>query len=200
MVQHIHSITALLLFFIPVTLWGQIKVTSEKIENQELLDFFRFEGIQYEKMSFTSKEQKIKTFRLSVKEIWDGKIMKDSTVFDNSNAFGNIRITIDDTIFTMRVISKLTEDSKLKMQFAFPGFSITRNFDATNSNGYSLRNAIETETVEFGKKFYALVYMLPYQKDGIGYYCAVEASGKEIETWGKEFGIKHYLVFEIIFE
>jgi len=31
-------------------------------------------------------------------------------------------------------------------------------------------------------------------------WCAVENSGKETENWGKEFGIKHYLVFEMIFE
>ena len=29
---------------------------------------------------------------------------------------------------------------------------------------------------------------------------AVDNSGKNIDTWGKEFGIKHYLVFEMKFE
>ena len=53
---------------------------------------------------------------------------------------------------------------------------------------------------EFGKNFHLLVYMLPHAKDGMKYYCAVEGSGKEIETWGKEFDIQHYLVFEMKFE
>ena len=189
----------------PFILWGQIKVTSEEVENQDLSDYFSFERIEYQKLIFTSKELKDKTFRLSVKEIWDGEVTKDSTVIDSKNVLGNrpgydyLKI-IGDTIFTMRVISKLTEDCKLKMQFSFPLFGTTQSFDAISSIDYSLRKAVETKTVEFGKKFYVLVYMLPYEKDGMKHWCAVEASGKEIETWGKEFGIKHYLVFEMIFE
>ena len=197
------AITVLLLLLIPYISWGQIKVISEEIKNQELLDFFRFEGYQYEKLSFSSKELKGKTFRLSVKEIWDGEITKDSTVIESRNTFPDgfeFIITIEDTIFTMRTISKLTEDCKLKMQFRIPSATITRNFDAISSTEYSLRKAIKKETVEFGEEFYALVYMLPYEKDNIKQYCAVEASGKEILTWGKEFGIKHYLVFEMIFQ
>ena len=206
MVQYIYSITVFLFLFIPFTLWGQIKVISEKVENQELVDFFRFERIQYEKLSFTSKELKGKTFRLSVKEIWDGEVTKDSTFFDSRNADNNLppgytfTVSINDTISTMRVISKMTEDCKLKMQFSFAGCSLTKNFDAISSNDYSLRKAIERKTVEFGRKFYAFVYMLPYEKDNMKHYCAVETSGKEIETWGKEFGIKHYLIFEMIIE
>ena len=197
------AITVLLLLFIPFISWGQIKVISEEVENQELLDFFRFEKIQYEKLSFTSKELKGKTFRLSAKEIWDGEIKKDSTVVASRTTLPSgyeILITINDTIFTMRAISKLTEDCKLRMQFSIPSATCTSSFNAICSNEYSLRKAIEKETVEFGEKFYALVYMLPYEKDNIKHYCAVEASGKDIEIWGKEFGIKHYLVFEMIFE
>ena len=64
---------------------------------------------------------------------------------------------------------------------------------------------METDTIEIGKKSYLLVYMLPYETEieNVGImqqYCAVENSGKEIETWGKEFGIKHYLIFEIKFD
>lgn len=56
------------------------------------------------------------------------------------------------------------------------------------------------EKIEYGKKFYLLAYILPYENEGTKYWCAVENSGKDIENWGKEFGIKHYLVFEMIFE
>jgi hypothetical protein len=52
----------------------------------------------------------------------------------------------------------------------------------------------------FDEKFYLLAYILPYEKDGTKYWCAVESSGKDIENWGKEFNIEHYLVFEMLFE
>ena len=41
--------------------------------------------------------------------------------------------------------------------------------------------------------------LLPYEKDGYKQYCAVESSDIEIESWGKEFGIKHYILFEMNF-
>ncbi len=183
---------------------SQIKVTFEDVENQELLDFFGFEKIQYQKINFTSKELGNKSYQLSVKEVWDGKITKDSILLDSKKNFDGLAPdyfkVAGDTIFKMRVISKRTEGNKLKMEFMFPRFIISREFDATPSNDYSLRTVVNPKPVEFGKKFYTLVYMLPYEKDSIKYYCAVEASGKDIETWGKEFGIKHYLIFEMKFE
>ena len=197
------SITVLIFLFSPLTLQGQVRVVPEKVETRELSDFFAFENIQYQKVKFVGKKLKDKTYQLSVKEIWDGKITKDSVIFNSRTLFDGMPErfkTVGNTSLTMRVISKLTEENKLKMEFHFPGFSIVRNFNAISSTSYSLRYAISTDTVDFGKNFYVLVYMLPYEKDNMKYYCAVERSGKEIENWGKEFGIKHYLVFEMKFE
>ena len=162
----IYSITALSLLFIPFISWGQVKVTSETseiFENQEALsDFFRLEGIEYQKLVLTSKELQNKTYQLSVKEIWDGIITKDSLIVD-SKVLPDFVKTVGDTIFTMRVISKFAEN-KLKMDFIFPQFSTKREFDATfldKHSPYSLRKVVGTETVEFDKKFYLMVYMLP---------------------------------------
>ena len=202
----IYSITALLLLFIPFASWGQVKVTSEIseiFENQEtLLDFFRLEDIEYEKLIFTGKDLRNKTYQLSVKEIWNGIIMKDSTIVD-TKMFPDFLKTVGDTIFSLRVISKFTDEHKLKMSFMFPRFSTKREFDATfldKFSTYSLRKVVGTETVEFDKKFYLMVYMLPYVSGNTRQYCAVENSGEEIESWGEKFGIKHYLVFEMKFE
>lgn len=201
--KNINSIIVLLI--IPLTLMGQINVSSVEIESEELQDFFTFEKIGYKNLNFSGKELKDKTYELSVKEIWDGIVTKDSIILDSKTFFKDQNTpsyleTINDTIFTIRVISKLTDENKLKMQFTFPYFSITREFDAIFSNDYSLRSAMGSELVQLGEKFSFLVYMLPYEKDGMKYYCAVESSGKKIETWGKEFGIKHYLIFEMKFE
>ena len=200
----IRSITALFFLFLPFTLWGQVKVSYKHAENQELMDYFRLEGIQYMKLSFTGKELENKTYQMWVKEIWDGEIKMESPIVISSAMQGN-RKTVGDSTLNIRIVSKLTADNKLNMDFHFPSFSTSRSFDATSSNIYSLRSAMGTDTIKIGKKSYILVYMLPYEKEigngsVIRQYCAVEDSGKEIETWGKEFGIKHYLVFEMKFE
>ena len=41
--------------------------------------------------------------------------------------------------------------------------------------------------------------ILPYEKDGFKYFCAVDNSGIDVENWGKEFGIEHYIIFEMKF-
>jgi len=196
-------VAAMCFFIIPFTLCGQVKATFKQVENQELFDFFRLEKIEYINLSITGDELKNKSYHMSVKEIWDGEIKLETDIVDSKRLpFGK---TLSDTILNIRIISKLTNEDKLKMDFHFPTFSTQRNFDATSSNIYSLRSAMATDTIEIGKKSYLLVYMLPYETviENVGVmrqYCAVENSGKEIETWGKEFGIKHYLVFEIKFD
>lgn len=171
-------------------------------ENRELRDILQFEGIEYLKLNFTGKDMVDKSYHLSVKEIWNGEIKNDTTIIDSKSIPIQQFQKINDTTFKITIISKLTIDNQLKMTFKLPRFSITKKFDAVHSDDYSLRNvaeAMETD-IKYGEKFYLLAYILPYEKDGSKYWCAVESSGKDIEKWGKEFGIEHYLVFEMLFE
>ena len=182
---------------------SEITMTSEySSDNSEIRDIMQFEGIEYLKLSFKGKELADKSYHLTVKEIWDGEVKTDSVIIDSKKIqFEQFQI-VNDSILNLKIISKLTTGNKLKMTFKFPRFSTTRIFDAIKSEDYSLRNVAEASgtKIKYGEKFYLLAYILPYEKDGAKYWCAVESSGKDIENWGKEFGIKHYLVFEMIFE
>lgn len=182
---------------------GLRMISDYSSENPELSDILQFEGIEYLKLKFIGQELKSKSYKLTVKEIWDGKIVRDTTVF-NSKSIGIKQFeTVNDTILNMKVISKLTPNNKLRMTFKFPRFSITKEYDAIETDEYSLRNIAEESNMEIGydKKFYLLAYILPYQReDGSKSWCEVGTSGKDIENWGKKFGIKHYLLFEMEFE
>ena len=182
---------------------SEIKMTSDYgSDNSEIRDILQFEGIHYLKLSFTGKELADKSYHLSVKEIWNGEIKSDSTIMNSAKIGIKQFEKVNDTILNIKVLSKFTSDKNLKMTFKFPRFSTTRKFDAVNTEDYSLRNVAEASGTEikYGEKFYLLAYILPYEKEGYKYYCAVESSGKDIENWGNEFGIEHYLVFEMIFE
>jgi len=182
---------------------NKIKMVSDYgSDNSEIRDILQFEGIEYLKLNFSGKELADKTYHLSVKEIWNGEIKSDSTIINSAKMPYDQLKKVNDTIFKLKVISKLTNENKLKMTFKFPRFSITREFDAIKSEDYSLRNVAGASDVDitYNEKFYLLAYILPYEKDGAKYWCAVESSGKDIENWGKEFGIEHYLVFEMIFK
>lgn len=171
-------------------------------DNPEIRDILQFEGIEYFKLSFTGKDLANKSYHLSVKEVWNGKIKSDSTIINSAEMPAPQFQKINDTIFKLKVISKLMDNNKLKVTFKFPRFSTTREFDAVKSKDYSLRNVAKANAtnIKYNEKFYLLAYILPYEKDRYKYYCAVESSGKDIESWGKEFEIEHYLIFEMIFE
>ncbi|WP_432412980.1 hypothetical protein [Rasiella sp. SM2506] len=180
-----------------------ITMTSEYLsENEDVSDLMFFEGVAFYNMKFTGADLKGSTFKLTAKEIWNGKLKKETVVTNSATIDVPGLEKLKDTVFDFKVISKVTSDNKLKMSFKFPRFGRTMEFDAIKSDDYSLRNIAETfkEDIIKGEKFYLMAYILPYEKDGAKYWCAVENSGKDIENWGKKFGIKHYLVFEMCFD
>ena len=178
-------------------------ISKYSSDNTEIRDILKFEGIEYLKLKFTGKELPEKKYHLTVKEIWDGKIIRDTTVFDSKTVAFEQFQKVNDTTLTVKVMSKLTEDNKLRMTFRFPRFEVTKEYDAIQSDDYSLRNIAEESSLEIGydKKFYLLAYILPYIKeDGSKSWCEIGTNGEDIEKWGEKFGIKHYLLFEMTFE
>jgi hypothetical protein len=177
--------------------------TQYSTKDSELGDVLSFEGIDYMKLKFSGDSLIGKSYHLTIKEIWDGIVVRDTTVI-NSRTIGIKQFeTLNDSIFNMTIISKLDEDNKLKMTFRFPRFSIQKKFDAIDSDDYSLRNLADESNLEisYNKKFYLLGYILPYEReDGSKSWCEVGSSGEDIENWGQKFGIKHYLLFEMKFE
>ncbi len=194
---------------ITITVFGQSAdnklrmIANHASDNEEIRDILQFEGIEYLKLKFIGKDLKNKSYALSVKEIWDGKIVRDTIVFDSKSIGIKQFEKVNDTVLNFKVIAKRTHQDKLKMTFKFPRFAITKEYDATNSNEYSLRNIAAESHLEIGynKKFYLLAYILPYERqDGSKSWCEVGTSGKDIDKWGEKFGIKHYLLFEMLFE
>ncbi|WP_178984609.1 hypothetical protein [Winogradskyella helgolandensis] len=185
------------------TVSGLKMETEYASDIEEVSDILSFEGIDYMRLKFSGEQLKGKSYRLSVKEIWDGKIVSDTAVMDSRSIGVKQFETLSDTVFKMKVISKHTEDNKLKMTFKFPRFSVNKTYEAIDSENYSLRNLGDESNLEisYNKSFYLLAYILPYEReDGSLSWCDVGTSGNDIENWGEKFGIKHYLLFEMKFE
>lgn len=196
------SFVAPMLGFSQMKLNKPITMTSEYLsENKDISDLMFFEGIAFYKLKFTGEDLKGSAFTLTAKEIWDGTLKNEAVITNSAKIDIPDIVRLKDTVFTLKVISKLTTDNTLKMSFKFPRYGRTVEFNAIKSDDYSLRNMAETfnEPIVKGEKFYLFAYILPYEKEGVKYWCAVENSGKDIENWGTQFGIKHYIVFELLF-
>ncbi|MCP9200845.1 hypothetical protein MKO06_13070 [Gramella sp. GC03-9] len=159
--------------------------TDYSASDSDLRDILNFEGIDYMKISFYDERLKNKGYHISVKEIWDGKIINDTTVFNSRDISIEKYETINDTVLNFRIVSKHTPDNKLKMSFLFPRFGVTREYDAIDSDEYSLRNLAAESDLEISldKKFYLLAYILPYEnEDGSKSWCRVGSSDKIVEN------------------
>ena len=195
----------LILTFIPILTFSQVKkesgikmTTEYGSENQELQDILTFEKIDYYKVQFTGTELKDKNYYLLVKKMWNGKIKEIDTLVNTSKNERMLPIKSD--TLNIRVTAKKSSENELKLIYRFPQFGIERTFEATTSDDYSLRDVGTNIEIKSGKEFSAFAYIMPYEKDGWKMWCAVDSSGKDIESWGKEFGIEHYLIFEMKFE
>lgn len=181
-----------------------LKMTTEySSDNYELRDILDFEGIDYIKINFNGENLKGKSYKITVKEIWNGKVKSESIVLDSKNLGVPDFETLKAPEFKMRVVAKHTDDNKLKMQFKFPRFTINKEYNAIKSDQYSLRNIADESNLEvkYNEAFYLLAYILPYERgDGSSSWCEVGTAGKDVENWGKKFEIKHYLLFEMKFE
>ncbi len=196
------TILGLLLILSTINIAAQHKnsITMEYprlAKNQmELADLRSWLEIGYQPVYFNGPGIQGKDYYIVMKEIWYGTVKKTDTIVNtpSSQFFEPVKDTLK-----LTVMSGKSSQKSLRVQFNFERFSINTECLATLSDDYSMRVFGTHVTIEPNKPFYAFAYILPYEKDNNKYYCAVEGSGKDIESWGKEFGIEHYVLFEMCF-
>ncbi|WP_405211475.1 hypothetical protein [Dokdonia sp. Asnod2-E02] len=172
-------------------------VTSYSSPNKEISDLLQFENIDYYGVNFIGEDISTQDYILIAKEMWNGKLKTVDTLVNTAKY--TMRPNEKSDTLKLKVLAKKTFEPKLKLSFKFPGMVLTRKFDAIQSDNYSLRDIGVKEQISFNENFYAFAYILPYEKDGMLFWCAVDDSGKDVESWGSEFGIEHYIIFEMKF-
>jgi len=166
--------------------------------NKDLARLANWQGIHHYKVKITGKSLNGKNYSLIAKEFWNGRLKKVDTLFNSQGSayFGPVK---GDTLPLTMMASKKSERS-LRAEVFFDRVSVYHDYLTTNSDDYSMRILDRQKTeLEVGKPFYLFAYIMPYEKDGNKYWCAVESSGKDIEKWGTEFGLEHYILYEMRF-
>lgn len=162
------------------------------------LDTYRllgFQDIDYYKVKIEGNKLKGKQYYVVSKEFVKGKLTSTDTLFNTvSNRY--VRPIEQDTL-SFFIISQESKEKDIKIQFGFDGYSSIKKFKNKTTLDYKLMDVAHLFPIEIGKPFYAFAYILPYVQGDIHYYCAPAKSGKDIETWGSEFGIEHYYLLEM---
>ena len=202
-------LTFFILLLFPFLCLGQSATTASisMINNDAEIDtdlryITNFLDIEYKKINFIGEGLKGNSFPIVATEIWNGEVVDSSTVIDTSEFPAPHLQKINDEEYEIRVISMLTDEKRLRVMFRFPNFSTTREFDAVDTNEYSLRQAdlINKKEITPGETFFLLNYILPYEENGVKHYCSVGQSGSDVFNWGREFDLEHYIVFTMTFE
>ncbi len=172
-------------------------------DNEVLSDLMAFQGIEYYDLVFKGEALPDKKFIFTAKEIWGGQLKNIDTIIDSSLFPVKNLQTINEKNFDVEVIARqMKEAQKLKIMFDLGQLKITRYYDTTNSNRYSLRDLVSESglSITYKAPFIFMAYIMPYQREDGGYsYCDVGSAGKDIDNWGDKFGIEHYIIFEADF-
>lgn len=179
---------------------GSVVMTTKPLsENQEMRDLMRFNNLDYYQVNLTGEKIKGKNYSITVKEIWKGKIKSTDVIF-NSATRDSWAGPLNSDVLPFRIMAAKSEKEKIKLSLFFDRFGINKEYKSTASDNYSLRDFGTQLPIEPNKPFYAFAYILPTEhKDGSMSWCEVDSSGKDIEKWGQEFGIEHYLLIEMNF-
>lgn len=174
-----------------------------KYDSPDILSILRFEGINFDKVTFVGEDLKEKHFIISIKEFTNGKFAKQIVALD-SNELGDLG-KIKSNTFSFRVLSKRTIDNLARFQFQFDRFSSEKEFKVGEKlNGFVMKNFLgaKTETpIPVNESTYIMTYMMPYDhKDGSKSYCEVAQSGINPEEFGTKYAIPTYFLIDIKFQ
>lgn len=174
-----------------------IRMVAELASSSELINILKFQEIDYYRVKFIGADLVGKHFTLTCKTLTDGVVTSLDTII-NTKVFTWVGAIDNDTLSLDLLGSKV--NGNLKMFFRFPRIGLNKKYPATDSDSYSLRALGSKYCIKLNEPFPAFAYILPYETDGYQMYCAVEQSGTNVEEWGHKFNIKHYLIFEMLFE
>ena len=196
-------IGGMLLFLVNSAFGGQADSSMIKMVCQDeskisgFDDTLHFIEFNKYKVNFIGSSLRGKNYWFVKKEMWNGKITKNDTLFD-SRTIDVLKPISNDTL-SFDVFAQKISKKKLKLNVKFPDFQCELMLDATDSPWYYLVDIENGNSIELNKAFTAFVYMLPYEIDGRKEWCTVTGSDVPVENWGKEFNIKHYVLFEMMF-
>lgn len=172
---------------------------SDEIELQSVL---YFEDIGLEKLTFSGSDLNNKDYLITISEFVDGRSTKTDVIFDSKD---DSYFRIKGNEFTFLVLSKVTSEKTVKIEFQFNGFRKRKEYVVSNDQKeFALKNFLGSKSeliIPSNANTYILTYMMPYTKaDGSTQYCEVVQSDVSAEDLGKKYAIPRYFLIGIKFQ
>lgn len=174
------------------------------LKSDELRDVLSLQNIDYFKVQFSDTSLRGKHFKLVSKEYRKGKLVATRDFFTETAYPAAFVFGEEDSVFQFRFICHQPEKKLTHFLLRFDRVGLNPTYSSTKTNLYSLRDATgslgEPVKVPLQISFPLFVYSLPYidpKKPNLYQYCALTQDGVPPAEWGKKYGVKHYVVFEL---
>ena len=176
--------------------------------NEELTELYQMLNMEVYQFHLPLREVKDKKVKFSYVQYEDDTLSEEKFLYpkeglDMKNPRGAFE---NDSIYTFKVAAQKQKDDKTEIWLRFPQFGLSRlSFETISTDRYSLRDFITTtgkrySDIPVGKRIPFLAYSLPYEKDGVLYYCSITSDGVQPEQWAETYDIEHYIIFYIQIE
>lgn len=175
---------------------------NNEIENEDVMNLYRFQNVQVSKIKFSGKGLWGKNFRIYIQEVIHGKPQKKHQLFDSrEDEFFKVK----EQEFTFSVLAQRSIQNKVKFDFRFLGYGFTKEFAVKpNEQDFVLKSAQDGEEeieVQIGKEFDFLSFIMPYKSSrGALRYSEFEPLSVRPDSMGKKFGIPRYFLLKIEFK
>ena len=175
---------------------------TENVDNEDLMNVLRFQGISINKLTFSGTDLWGKEFKIFIRDFTNGKLVKIEEIFDSrEDEFFKIK----EQEFSFNVLAQRTNMGTAKIDFRFLGFGVTKEFKLTKDQNDFMLKRVDTALGErqftLGKNHTILAYLMPYKsKNGVSHYPALSDTDLTLEELGKKLKIPRYFLIDIRFD
>jgi len=174
--------------------------------NTEVHELMGFLGVEHFHIELNDPKLAGKYFHLISQEFKNGIAQPEQDMFGFAKRKEPLQFDSSGRL-AFDVYARSVDATTIEAFFKLPrvGQRKTYKVEADDARRYSFRTDIlsyknQTTVVPIGRKFPFLVHTLPYDKDGFSYYCTVAQSRVAVSDWYKEFGVKHYIAYQLVLE
>lgn len=202
-----HKITALIAsLLLPISIasaQSNIKLsTIDGVENEDLMNILRFQGINYHKVKFSGTHLWGKDFKIVIRDFANGKLIKTYEVFDSKE---DEFFKLKEQEFNFNVLVQKTPNGKAKFDFRFLGFGIVREIAlGADQKDFALKS-FQAGSNEVGfpinQSQSILAFTMPYQSKGKStQYPDLINANVPPENLGRQFKIPRYFLVDLRFD
>ena len=176
--------------------------TVDGVENEDLMNVLRFQGISYNKVKFTGTHLWGKNFKIFIHDYANGKLIKTHEIFDSKE---EEFFKVKEQEFSFNVLAQRTSNGKAKFDFRFLGYGVVKEFNLSATHKDFILKSFQARSDEISFPINhsqsILTFIMPYKtKSKSMHYPDIIDSKVRPEDLGRHFKIPRYFLIDVRFD